>query len=446
MRLLLLFLALMPLVSAANAQIAPAVVATAPLQHSADSLIAVLAGGGDAASVFAPQMLAQLPEAQIRAVAKHLVDGYGRPLNIAAFTAVEPQVAKITVRYQRGMVDMILAIEPGAPHRLIGLRVTGTASGEASLDQVAATIAHLPGIAGVALSRLDADGPVPIAASNADSDFAIGSAFKLAILAELIRATNAGERHWDDLITLDGKPLPGGLYTQKPAGTQVALRELAQKMISVSDNSATDIVLATVGRDRVEAMLPVIGWRDAARNRPLLGTLEVFKLKGANAGTLGTRWLALDERGRRALLAGEVAATPAGAIDPLVFQHGAPVQLGIEWFASPNDLIRTMDWIRRNTETGAGAEARAILGINPGIGPARAARWRYVGYKGGSEPGVIEMTLLLRSSAGTWYALAASWNNPAAAVDEERLVALVSRAADLVDGRAEVVPAEDRER
>ena len=41
------------------------------------------------------------------------------------------------------------------------------------------------------------------------------------------------------------------------------------------------------------------------------------------------------------------------------------------------------------------------------------------------------MTLLLQSKAGAWYALAASWNNPAAAVDDARFVALVSRAVDL---------------
>ncbi|MEG3177995.1 serine hydrolase [Sphingomonas sp. RB3P16] len=422
-------------VAPATAQTPPApsaTVAADPLRMRADTLLAVLAGGGDTGAIFAPTVLAQLPDAKIRAVSKHLSDGFGAPLAIDSLDVVTPQGARIVVRYQRGTVAMNLAIEPAAPHRITGLLVTGTASGEASLAAVAASIEKLPGVAGFALSRLGAGAPQSLQASKADTDFAIGSAFKLAILAELIRATNAGERRWDDLVTLDGKALPGGLYTQKPAGTTVSLRELAQKMISVSDNSATDILLKTLGREKVEAILPVIGWRHAARNRPLMSTLDLFTLKGSAGGAFGKRWRELDEAGRRALLANDVAATPLSAMDPALFQRGVPVMLDIEWYASPADLVRTMDWIRRNTETGAGAEARTILAINPGVGPAQAARWSYVGYKGGSEPGVIEMTLLLRGGDGAWYALAASWNNPAAAVAGERFVALVSRAVDLV--------------
>ena len=73
-----------------------------------------------------------------------------------------------------------------------------------------------------------------------------------------------------------------------------------------------------------------------------------------------------------------------------------------------------------------------ILAINPGIGAGLAKRFAYVGYKGGSEPGVISMTALLRDSAGKARVVSASWNNPAAAVDELAFVALVSRAVELL--------------
>lgn len=429
-----LLVSLLGLAAPATAQTPSTATALAsdPLHTRARALIGILAGGGDTAAEFDPTFLAQVPDAKIRAIAKQLTDGFGPPLAIESLTPATPQSARLSVRYARGSVAMTMTVEPSTAHRIIGLLVTGTTSGETSIDQIVATIGTLPGVAGFALAQLGDGAPRMMQAAKSDTDFAIGSAFKLAILAEAIRATNAGERKWDDLVTLDGGPLPGGFYTQQPAGTKVTLRELAQKMISVSDNSATDILLAALGRAKVEAMLPVIGWRHAARNRPLLGTLDIFKLKGTPGGALGKRWLTLDEKGRRALLAKEIAQTPLSAIDPAMFRRGVPVMLDVEWFASPADLVRTMDWIRRNTETGPGAEARAILGLNPGIGPAQAAGWAYVGYKGGSEPGVIEMTLLLQSKAGVWYAMAASWNNPAAAVDDARFVALVSRAADLL--------------
>ncbi|MDF0752776.1 class A beta-lactamase-related serine hydrolase, partial [Marinobacter sp. 71-i] len=132
-------------------------------------------------------------------------------------------------------------------------------------------------------------------------------------------------------------------------GTQVTLRELATQMISISDNSATDILLHTLGRAKVEAMMPVLGIADPARNRPFLGTLDVFRLKGV-AG-LGDRYLALDEAGRRKLLEGEVAGIPPILIDATSFTRKIPNRIDtLEWFGSPNDLVRVMDWLRRNTE------------------------------------------------------------------------------------------------
>jgi hypothetical protein len=87
-----------------------------------------------------------------------------------------------------------------------------------------------------------------------------------------------------------------------------------------------------------------------------------------------------------------------------------------------------MDWLRRN----GSKETLDILAINPGIGRPAAARFAYVGYKGGSETGVIAMSFLVRSRSGTWHAVAASWNNPAAKVEEDRFVLLVSRAVALL--------------
>jgi len=355
----------------------------------------------------------------------------GKALAVAEIDAVQPNAARIRITCERGIVSMNLAIEAEAPNRIIGLLITGTSAAEASLDEVVSALKAEPGLTGFALARLDNGPPIATLSLNADRPAAIASAFKLAILAELIRAINRGERHWDDAMTLDGSPLPGGFYTQKPAGTQVTLREVTEKMISVSDNSATDILLALVGREKVEAMLPVIGWRDAARNRPMLSTLDMFKLKGLQRGALGRRWPTLDEAGKRALLATEVTPAPLSALDPMLFREGRPRLLDVEWFASPADLVRTMDWIRRNTEKGPGAEARRILAMNAGVGPAAASGWSYVGYKGGSEPGVISMSFLLQAKSGGWYALSATRNNPVAVVDEGRFIALMSRAVEL---------------
>lgn len=72
--------------------------------------------------------------------------------------------------------------------------------------------------------------------------------------------------------------------------------------------------------------------------------------------------------------------------------------------------------LRRNTV------AMAILAANPGFPPGSADNWAYVGYKGGSEPGVLNLTWLLINAADESYILTMSWNNPEAGVSTEEFM------------------------
>jgi beta-lactamase class A len=206
----------------------------------------------------------------------------------------------------------------------------------------------------------------------------------------------------------------------------MTLHSLAALMISQSDNSATDTLLHLLGRERVEQILPALGIAAPERNRPFLSTLEAFALK-AGTGEAAAGWAGADEAKRRSLLSGYSRLSPE-QID-LEKLGGPPRQIDtIEWFASADDLIRTMDWLRRN----GGKEAIEILAINPGIGKAAADELSYLGYKGGSETGVMNMAFLVRSKAGQWFAVVGGWNDKGAAVDEARFAALMSRVVALL--------------
>ena len=173
-------------------------------------------------------------------------------------------------------------------------------------------------------------------------------------------------------------------------------------------------------------MLGTIGVEPDPRNVPYLGTLEAFKLKWLDGGKLGERYVALDDAGQRAMLAGEIrAADMAPLLAPRTGPR-LPARIdNLEWFFSPADLIRIMDWLRRNTEGAQGANARAVLSKNPGISIDKA-QYGWVGFKGGSEPGVINLTLLLQGTDGNWYAAAASWNDTTKPVEDARFVGLIS--------------------
>lgn len=67
------------------------------------------------------------------------------------------------------------------------------------------------------------------------------------------------------------------------------------------------------------------------------------------------------------------------------------------------------------------------MAINPSATPAIKANWDYIGFKGGSEPGVLNLTWLLRDKAGAWHVLTLGWNNPAASLDQGALEGIAQR-------------------
>ena len=206
----------------------------------------------------------------------------------------------------------------------------------------------------------------------------------------------------------------------------MTLHSLAALMISRSDNSATDTLLGVLGRDKVERLLPELGVRAPERNRPFLSTREAFALKLGDP-TLLARWKAADEAGRRALLP-QLERIDASKLDPSRL-GGRPAEIAtVEWFASPADLVRTLDWLRRSGDR----TALDLLAINPGLGRDLANDFGYFGFKGGSEAGVLNLSFLLKSRSGRWMAVSATWNNEAASLDEPRFVALTSRLLTLL--------------
>jgi hypothetical protein len=191
-------------------------------------------------------------------------------------------------------------------------------------------------------------------------------------------------------------------------------------MISISDNTATDTLIGVLGRSQVDAMAARFG-----ATGPVLTTREAFAIKADPARIAA--WKGADATGRRALLAAQGRAMATQRIDPMMFSSGPIANDSVEWFAAPRDMARLLAHLRD-----AGPVVRGIMGVNPGIDPATAARFRYVGFKGGSEPGVITLNLLAQAQDGRWYAVVGDWHRPDAAVDDAAFVALVSRALALV--------------
>ena len=90
--------------------------------------------------------------------------------------------------------------------------------------------------------------------------------------ATITQATPPAGGNWSDVVNVDRSSIGGGTVAGFPRGAPITLHTLASLMISISDNTATDILLHVVGRENVERMMAAMGVRDPARNRPLLST------------------------------------------------------------------------------------------------------------------------------------------------------------------------------
>jgi beta-lactamase class A len=108
---------------------------------------------------------------------------------------------------------------------------------------------------------------------HADEVIPTASSIKIAILAEFYRQVQQGKLKFTDLYTLQQADLVGGSGIAEaftPGVTRLTLRDVAALMISVSDNSATNIIIDRIGMDNVNALLDSLGLAHTRLRRKMM--------------------------------------------------------------------------------------------------------------------------------------------------------------------------------
>jgi beta-lactamase class A len=287
-----------------------------------------------------------------------------------------------------------------------------------------------------AAAELTSDGPRWLARVDGDAQRAIASAFKLYVLGELVQQIEASEIAWQELVSIEDRlrSLPtGALYLAAP-GTLLPVETFAEQMISASDNTATDHLIARLGRDRVQQALALLGHSHPERNSPLLMTREWFAMRMRLRDSQIDRYLAADTEKRLRIL--------ANTVDPLADQlsdvepwPGPRYIEQVEWFAGAADLVRALDWLLRHSDVGTGVPVRNALSLNPGV-CWHPDSWRYVGYKGGYETGVMSDTWMLERQDGRWFAVAAIINDKRREINADGMWSLLAAAERLLAATA----------
>ena len=197
---------------------AAAQTASPELRAAAEQAVALLKGEAQASAVFTPAFLEAVPAAQVQSVIEALRAQHGGALRLAGIEPRSPSAGTIHVEMERAVLHLSLAIEPQPPHRISGLQVTGTDVRGDTPAAVGEALAALPGQTSFAIIRLEDSGPQLVAGREPDRAMAIGSTFKLFILAELSRQVRAGERRWSDVVALDRRSIALGHVAELAAG------------------------------------------------------------------------------------------------------------------------------------------------------------------------------------------------------------------------------------
>ncbi len=364
------------------------------------------------AAHFDGPFLAQVSTAQLNQALGAV--GSGR-MTLRSLSSVS-QTSLVAV-VSRGTVDLRVHLDVDPQGLISGLLLTPIVNVKswAQVDRQLRSIA--PGI-GFLAARVGANGRcTTVHALSPGQPRPLGSMFKLFVLGALAEAIHARRISWNQKLTITPEIKVGGSgsLAQEPNGTRLSVQELATKMISLSDNTAADMLLALVGRSAVEAQ--VRRWSThAALDTPFLSVAELFALKYGDYPRLANHYLSLGTSGRTAYLRSTIDKVTAAQEVASALPRDVN---SIEWFASPDDLCRAFSGLfRLAAKPGLGAIG-TVMSLNDGGIELSHAVWPTIWFKGGSEAGVLTLGYLARDSSGQRDVVIAMTENPNATLNEE---------------------------
>ena len=347
-----------------------------------------------------------------------------RPSTLVAVAAFGSLQDKVTLSVDsRGRIDGLLL----TPH--IPPSPTSWAQIDRQLERLAPDVSFLA-------ARVSPDGTCGVVHDEAAATARpLGSQFKLFVLGALAQQVADGQVSWSQDLTVTGAgrslgTLPGSLALS-PAGTAVSVQDAAAKMISISDNTAADMLIGLVGRPAVQSQ--VQAWSShAALDVPFLTTRELFLLHYVDYPTLANQFLRLAPAPRAAFL--------STFVDPLSLSQlqatSQPRDVNtIEWFASPADVCRAFAGLKTLSTQASLSPLKSILSINDGGIGLAPSRWPTVWFKGGSEPGVLTLGYLAKDTQGRTsvvVAMAENQTNPLAPSATTTLLSIVKGAFGLL--------------
>ena len=272
----------------------------------------------------------------------------------------------------------------------------------ASWQELEAAVKALPAPTNLTVTEVTEGKNAEVFSVGDTSPQPTGSTIKLYVLGAVATAVQNGntllgsEAHHHRRPQIDARRDHAGPAIGE---LKVTVRDTAGKMISISDNTATDMLIAAVGREQVEAEFAPMGMANPSLNIPLKPTRALFQLGWGDQGAQRIAWRDGTPDERRAIL----AALPGGLVDIPASAFTTPAwPFDIDWFASPADLRAALVTLQEKAKTESGAPVRNILAEDPALSDESAKWFTYGGFKGGSSIGVLAGAYYVEHDDRAW--------------------------------------------
>src|SRR5271163_2655724 len=200
--------------------------------------------------------------------------------SLAELLASDPGALIAVVRLGTEGVNVSLSVDGSG--LIEGLRLAPSAS-VSSWSQIDQTLTAMAPNVSLLAARVSKGSCQPIHQLASSTPRPLASEFKLFVLGALANQVATGQVGWSQELTVEnqlkssGNPVGSGSLEFSPAGTKVSVQETATKMISISDNTAADMLINLVGRSAVETQ--VQRWSNTPElDVPFLTTREMLLL------------------------------------------------------------------------------------------------------------------------------------------------------------------------
>ncbi len=320
------------------------------------------------ASLFSSQFLGQVSITQIQKIVDDL------KVSLGTLKSINVSNGSGTIDFEKGELPVSISLDQQG--QISTLWFSAPHFKAVSLDE---TVKGLHENAVGKTSLLVVVDNKPIVVENDKTPMAVGSTFKLLVLKAYEDAIKKGELKRETIVSLKEKnrSLPTGVLQNLPAGTPVNLELLAQLMIQISDNTATDSLIEVLKKPRIEALSP--------RNSPMLTTRELFQLIDSSNEQLRNKFKTGTKSARLEVLS-ELDKLPLPSVSSI---GKSATWQDAEWYMSANEICPLLESVQ---------DAPAL---NSSLNPLfKNLNWQKIGFKGGSEYGVINFSVIGNTQKG----------------------------------------------